>query len=456
MSTFRIFEIGKSALLAARRTMDVSSHNIANAATPGYSRQSVVLEPIIQRQAQVSGAGVRASQILRARDVFIDAVLRNETSRQSAFSVQKDAMDTIQVLVAEPSENSIRSALEGLWSAWHEVSVDPSSVSARASLVERGKSLADMARHMNGQLLSLETDIQMNMEANVNRVNTLSERVVSLNMEISRAVARQEPVADLLDRRDILLDEITELTGATVSRLDDRTLSVRVSIAGYPVVDGNHMYKIGVAHLSSGTEFRWIDSGGTPVPMDSRAMGGRLGGLLEAKADIVSSFRRALETLVTGIVDDVVNQHSLGWDPSGSLGQPFFVVDPADYLGSIAVNPAIVAAPSLIAASEDPADPLDGANAARIADRLEKTHVQTWTAMVGALGAQGQKIESGYDTQELLVKEIRNRKDSLSGVSIDEEVANLVREQHAFNAASRLITTADEMMETIINRMGLR
>jgi flagellar hook-associated protein 1 FlgK len=80
--------------------------------------------------------------------------------------------------------------------------------------------------------------------------------------------------------------------------------------------------------------------------------------------------------------------------------------------------------------------------------------VNTWTAVVGKLGSKGQKITSGFETQELLVKELQNRKDSVSGVSVDEEMATLIREQHAFNAASRLITTADELIDTVINRMG--
>jgi flagellar hook-associated protein 1 FlgK len=454
LSTFTIFEIGKSALLAAKRAMDVTSHNVANASTPGYSRQDVLLEPLIQREAQISGAGVRVAQIIRLRDAFIDAVLRNETAEKASFSVQKDVMDNIQVGVAEPSTNSIRSAIEGFWSAWHELSADPTLVSARASLMERGRSLVDMFRQMDGQMDSLAVDAQANIEANVNRVNTLSERVVALNLEISRALARQEPVSDLLDKRDVLLDEIAEVTGATVSRLDDRTQSVKVSVDGFPIVDGSSIYKLSVAYPGGDTEFRWTDGAGGSQVIE--AMGGRLGGLKAARDDLVGSFRQDLEGMFRDLVDNANTQHALGYAMDGTQTGDFFTVgDPADYLGSVQVSAAIISDPSRIAASFSATDNLDGRNALAIADLLENDPVDRWIGIIGRIGAVGQKIQSGFETEELLVKEIQNRKDSISGVSIDEEVANLVREQHAFNAASRLITTADEMMDTIINRTGL-
>ncbi len=454
MSTFTVFEIGKSALLAARRTMDVTSHNVANAATPGYSRQNVILEPLIQREAQISGVGVRAVQILRARDAFIDAVLRNETAKKSAFSVEKDVMDNIQVIAAEPSDNSIRSAIEAFWASWQELSVEPTSVSARASVMERGRSVVDMFRHMNGQLTSLAVDIESNIAANVTRVNALSERVVSLNAEIARAVARQDPVGDLLDRRDLMLDEISEITGATVSRLDDRTMYVKVSIDGFPVVDGVNSFKLQVGYPSGVTEFRWVDSAGNPQAINT--VGGKLGGLKTARDELTGSFRQDLENLFKGLVDAVNTQHAAGFALDGTQTGDFFTVaNAADYLGSTEVSAAIVADTSAIAASSSATDPLKGGNALAIADEIESDYVDQWTAILGKLGAVGQKIQSGFETEELLVKELQNRKDSVSGVSIDEEMANLVREQHAFNAASRLITTADEMIDTIINRMGL-
>ncbi|NLA61263.1 MAG: flagellar hook-associated protein FlgK, partial [Firmicutes bacterium] len=112
MSTFSMFEIGKSALIASRKSMDVTSHNIANAATPGYSRQDAFLEPIIQRQSQmISGVGVRVSDVRRTRDVFVDAVLRNEIGREAAYLVQQEVLDHIQPAVAEPGANSIRGVL---------------------------------------------------------------------------------------------------------------------------------------------------------------------------------------------------------------------------------------------------------------------------------------------------------------------------------------------------------
>lgn len=458
MSTFSIFEIGRSALMTAKRTMDVTSHNVANASTIGYSRQEAVLEPIIQRQAAVSGAGVRVIDVRRLRDQFVDSVLRAESAKKAAFQVQKDVMEYLQVVASEPSDASIRTSLDLFWLAWHDLSVDASSASARAQVMERGRSLVDLFKHIGGQIDAMSVDLEASIEACVRRVNLLSERIVSLNLEISRALARREPASDLMDQRDILLDELAELTGATVTHIAEGE-SVRVTVNGFPLVDKDHSYKLEVAFTLGGTEVRWVSAPGeyTVIP----SVGGKLGGYKEARDVLVRDFKTEVENLFRTIVDEINAIHRNGFPLTGTPGD-FFVTDGADYLHSAQVAPWIVADPGTICAAGVPGDPLDGSIALAIADRIEgddgassPTYNDMWSAIIGRLGAVGQKVDSGFGVQEILVKELQNRKDSISGVSIDEEVATLVRQQHAFNAASRVITIADEMIDTIISRMGI-
>lgn len=457
MSTFSIFEIGRSALIAAKRTMDVTSHNVANAATPGYSRQEAVLEPIIQRLAKVSGAGVKVTDIRRTRDQFIDSVLRSESAKRATFAVGVDVIEHLQVVASEPSDGSLRVALDQFWSAWHDLSVDANSASARAQVMERGRSLVDMFRHLDTQIDALEVDVEAGIDTAVRRVNILSHRIAELNVEISRALSRGDPGSDLLDRRDLLLDELCELTGATVSHISDGQ-SVRVAVNGFPLVDGNQAYELAVSYNSGGAEFRWVSSPGEHVVIP--AVGGRLAGYRQARDEIISGFRSELEGLLRSIVDGVNEIHAEGHPIEGSAGA-FFEFDGNDCLGTVRVSQAIIADPRAICASGTAGDPLDGSIALRIADLLEgdrsgaePTFNDTWSAIVGRLGTIGQKMESGLGLENLLVKELQNRRDAVSGVSIDEEVATLVRQQHAFTAASRLITVADEMIDTIINRMG--
>lgn len=465
MSTFSMFEIGKSALIAAKKTMDVTSHNIANAATPGYSRQDAFLEPIIQRQALVSGAGVKVAEIRRSRDLFIDAILRSESGREQSFAVQKDVLSHLQTAVSEPSGKSVRAAIDSFWSGWQDLANDPSSLSARAQLMERGRSLVDMFRHIGGQMDSVTNDINDNINALVVRVNNLSERIAGFNVEIARALARQEPASDLMDRRDLLIDELTNLTGGTVAHLGEGA-AVRISVAGFPIVDRDKTYSIEVNSTATGTEFAWR-SCPTDPPQTMSNVGGRLGGLKAAKEQVLD-FRAQFESLFKSIVDDVNSIHVNGYNASGTPatslpnGGRFFEVPAsgADYLKTVQVNSCIVSDPRNICAGRI-ADPHDGTNAKAIAKRVngsdrpqDPSFIGIWTAMMGTLGAKAQKVKTGVETQQLLVKELNNRKASVSGVSVDEEMANLIREQHAFNAASRVITIADEVVDTIINRMG--
>ncbi len=475
-STFTTLEIGKSALVASRRAMDVTGHNIANAATPGYSRQRVILEPIVQRiplSAGVAGLGVKVTDVVRARDKFVDAVLRNEQAKKAVFEIQKNVLDHLQVVFAEPSDSSIRESVDFFWAAWHDLSSEPQSDSARAQLSEAGRSLTDMLRHLGSQIDSLTEDIEDGIKATVDKVNLLAERVSSLNIEISRALARKEPVGDLMDRRDLLIDEMAELTGATVSYLDDGT--VKVNLGGVPLVDGSKFYKLGKTITGEGVKFYIITGPNENDKINLDSIGGSLCGHKIARDQIAGRFKQELQDKVKELADGInfIYRSNLKSEPGPDI--PFFQFIDGDVVGTIAIHSAIVEDPRIIRTAAT-SDSLDGGLALAIADFIEGIQndyldelaetsefsqllggnfTEKWMAIIGGLGVEGQKVESGYDTQQLLAKELANRKDSISGVSLDEEVTYLIREQHAFNAAGRVITVADEMLDTIINRMGL-
>ncbi|HOK64099.1 MAG TPA: flagellar hook-associated protein FlgK [Bacillota bacterium] len=476
-STFTAIEIGKSALLASRRAMDTTGHNIANAATPGYSRQQVILEPIIQRVDVVSGTsglGVRVVDVQRIRDPFIDGVLRGEQAKKAGFESQKEVLDHLQILFAEPSDSSMRNFVDAYWAAWHDLASEPQSQAARAQLMETGCSVADMFRHLGSQIDSLTGDVEAAISSTVTKVNLLSERICSLNTEISRALARKEPVGDLMDRRDLLIDELTELTGATVSYLDEGT--VKVSIGGIPIVDKYKSYPMSSAITSNGVEFYVVTGPNDSDKLLLSGVSGALGGYKVARDEIVLKFRDELNSVALKFFEGINYIHQVVPE-TGEIDSnyPGFFQFSNDVLSTIKVTDEIVNDPGKIRTSIGP-DGLDGEIAHAIADYIAGTpneflseivtsgsgfdlsggnFTEKWMSIVGKLGVEGQKVEIGHSTQELLVKELANRRDSISGVSREEEITELIREQHAFNAAARLISVADEMLDTIINRMGM-
>ena len=476
-STFTAIEIGKSALLASRRAMDTTGHNIANAATPGYSRQQVILEPIIQRVDVVSGTsglGVRVVDVQRIRDPFIDGVLRGEQAKKAGFESQKEVLDHLQILFAEPSDSSMRNFVDAYWAAWHDLASEPQSQAARAQLMETGCSVADMFRHLGSQIDSLTGDVEAAISSTVTKVNLLSERICSLNTEISRALARKEPVGDLMDRRDLLIDELTELTGATVSYLDEGT--VKVSIGGIPIVDKYKSYPMSSAITSNGVEFYVVTGPNDSDKLLLSGVSGALGGYKVARDEIVLKFRDELNSVALKFFEGINYIHQVVPE-TGEIDStyPAFFQFSNDVLSTIKVTDEIVNDPGKIRTSIG-LDGLDGEIAHAIADYIAGTpneflseivtfgsgfdlsggnFTEKWMSIVGKLGVEGQKVEIGHSTQELLVKELANRRDSISGVSREEEITELIREQHAFNAAARLISVADEMLDTIINRMGM-
>ncbi|MGB9866331.1 MAG: flagellar hook-associated protein FlgK [Bacillota bacterium] len=462
MSTFRGIEIGRSAISTHKLALDVVAQNVASANVSGYSRQSVQMKAVSYAQSGLSdvqkftGAGVTVERVARLRDAFLDKQIRQETATKGWADARLETLNQVEVVMNELESTGIRARLDEFWNALQELSLNPESVSVRATVVQRGEALCEAFRHTVEWLRQLQENLNYQIQTTVGRINDIASQLAELNDQIVRARARGECSNLLEDRRDLLIDELSEFGPVDVTVRTEGAAIIK--LGGFPIVDAYGLEKL---------EFQAVGASGYPVVTwgpEGRVLQigtGRLKGLLEARDELAASYIEDLNQLARSIVDEVNALHRKGYGLDGTTtGLDFFVMgkDASD----LQVREDILKNPSLVAASAS-GEPGDGSNALAMAQLKQKTLMVNATAtwddyirsITARLGIETQEAKRVSENQELLLKDLENRRESVSGVSLDEEATEMIKLQHAYNAAARLITAYDELLEVLISRTGL-
>lgn len=454
-STFMSIETARRAMAASRTGIDVTGHNIANANTPGYTRQRAIQTasdaytvPSLGKPTTAGqlGTGVTVEQIQRVRDNFLDGQIRTETYKLGYWQSQNDALSEIETIFMEPSDNGLNTLLATFWSSWQELSKNAESSPVRTTLVENAVSLANGFNHLYSQLETVKGNLNDLMQIDINDINSKARQIADLNKQIINIKAAGDQPNDLMDRRDLLLDELAKLTNYEVEDLGNG--SIRIKVGSLTLVEGDSTPDTMPAAPDS--------------PDWNEVTGGALAGINKA-LERLQSYENDLDILAAGLKNAVNAQHRAGFDLNGDAGGDFFTGSGAK---DIAVNTAISADESLVAASSiGKTDPDwgkgDGANALKIAQLQNQDIVSGTTSdgfyknLVARLGVESQESSRMVENQQALVDQLSNRKESISGVSIDEEMTNLLQYQYAYEAAARVVTTLDSMLDTLINRMAV-
>ncbi len=473
-SIFFGLEIGRRGLQAQQRALDVTAHNVANANTPGYTRQEAVMaaaDPIpvpslhMPSGAGQLGTGVEITAIRRLRDGFIDLQIRNESRSLGYWEARQENLNKIEGIFNEPSDSGLQSVFELFWQSLEELSKNPESLAARSLVLERAQTLTETFNHLDSRLQELQQDLNATVKIKVDEINSLGRQIADLNQQILKIEVMGARANDLRDRRDLLVDQLAKIVPVQVQ--EDGRGVLTVTLGGCPLVQGAQLNRLGVVENDPGFyDVVWETPKGREVAVD----GGYLGGLLEMRDDYIPDLREKLDNLAAEFAKEFNVIHSRGYDLNGDQGVNFFVngekTAPDDITaditaGNIALNPELLGHPEKIAAATQ-IEKGDGSNALDLAglkhqtiDGLGTTFDDYYRSMIGVRGVDAQQAVRMKENQELLVSQLENNRQAVSGVSLDEEMINMIKFQHAYSAASRLITALDEMLEIIINRMGV-
>ncbi len=466
-STFLGLNTALRGLLANQMALDTTGHNIANVNTEGYSRQRVDTQtaaPLTTPSFNGTvpgqlGTGVEVAQLARMRDNYIDATIRNQFGATGNHSTMTQSLQQVERIINEPSDQGIAAAMREMFGALDRVTTHPQDMSARSAFARAAEQLTQRFNQVSTQISAVQSQSDTRLNQTVTDINSITTQIATLNTSIRDATYMGMQPNDLLDKRDQLMDELSSKINFSYTT-DSTTNEVTLT-------------------FGTATPINIVDplaSGGTTAitraDLDNAYGTGELTGG-SAYADehlnitVLPGWTAKLDDLVNSIVTSFNTQNAAGFDLTGASGGSIF--DPAGITAAtFALDPAnnIVTDPSRIAAADSwngSGEPGNGGNALLMAAMRNTVQAppinDSWegyysTIVVSGLGSQIQESQRSQDSAEASQAAMESRRNETSGVSIDEEMTNMLRFQHAYNASARILTALDDSLETIIHRMG--
>lgn len=448
-----IMDNSLSALLAAQAGLATSGHNIANANTPGFNRQDVIFgarRPEVLSYGSI-GRGVEVMGIRRIQDEFLLNNLRSQVSRLHSYAAVDTALYDIEGILGSVDNDHLGDALNNFFAAWNDLAQPPINNSLKQNVVANAETLVADFRAIDDALSSLETDLEKQIQAETENLNRLLEDIGELNRQVMTAETNGQPANDLRDQRDMRITQLSQL--AEVSVLEREDGSKDIILAGRTMVarDRVTLFEGIYRPDGDGYTFAVVTAGNQ---QDVTLSSGRIEGLLAARDTHVTSVRSQLDEVARQLISEVNSLHGEGMT-SGGRGVMFFT---GDSMHTIGVNSALVNNENLVAigrtgtaADNDIALAIANLGSGSILGPNSKSVSESYRSVVtdvaGKLGSFGFMVEN----QQSVVASLDARMASVSGVSLDEEGANLVRFQNSYNAAAKVIATVQEMYDTLLN-----
>lgn len=463
MSSFSGINVALRALLSNQAAIQVIQHNVANANTPGYSRQEAILAAALPSPLEGMNQGARLGQlgtgvvvdhIRRYSQEFYQSRLRQELSSTKQWEATRDLLEQVEISLSETTSDGLIPKLDGFWTAWQSLSASPDDTIVRIDLKQRAQDLVDAFNRRAIELRTIRENEDLFITQLVNELNDAASQVAALNAEITRVKAVGQQPNDLLDQRGRLLDRLAELGGAISFEQDNGDMMV--SIGGHALVVGDHTFSLEAAPDPSNdnlVSIKWENG------QAFNAVNGELKGILESRDVDIPILMSGLDNLASTLINRINTLHQTGYGMDNQTSLDFFSGSDAlsIRLSSDIDDPASIASAAAINT------PGDGSIASQIAevsnellmDSGTTTINQYYSGQIASLGLKIQQATRYYDDRKLVADQLENIRQSSSGVSLDEEAANLIKYQHAFQAATRLMTTIDSMLDRIINSMGM-
>lgn len=490
-STFLGFNTVRSGLFAAQRALDITGHNIANANTKGYSRQrlnQVQSTPMALYGGQgMLGTGVDTLSITQARNEFLDYKYRGEATTLGFWNAKQEGLSFIEAILNEPSDSGITTVVDELFDSFQELSKSPETTTTRTLVRERAITFANSVNNMYNQLEKMAKDLNFEVETTVNSINSYAEQIAALNSQIFRTESDGSHANDLRDQRNVLIDELSKLVNVDVVKVldnnDGMSEKLVLQINGQPLVYHDRVNKLDTSVEESSSfdpliqmkQIKWAN--GDMLSM--KHLGGELKGLLDIRDGNTSDSKgipyyiNQLNEFVETFAKEINDIHYAGINLDEIDKIYFFTAnglpssDTNAVTGITAKNIKlsydIDTDPNNIAAAEAGETlPKGNSNALKLlalrnegifaGDVKPEDFVKS---LVGNLGVDAQEANRMVGNQEFLLATIDGKRLSISGVHMDEELSNMVKFQHAYNASARMMTTMDEMLDVVINKIGI-
>lgn len=465
MSTFGALNTAYRGLTAAQQGMNVAGQNIANAATEGYTRQRVdqssLAAPargLFSGGALQAGQGVSVNAISRLGSSFLDAGVRSAGAQAGYASVRSSALQGIEGILQEPGDSGISNALHGFWSAWQGAANQPTESGPKGLLLNAANSVTGKISSAYQALDSQWSSVRGEAQGAVTAVNAAAAQVASYNTTIRSTLAAGGSANELIDARAKLTDQIAGLAGGTVREQPDGTVDVLVG--GNALVTGGSVRTLQLAGATSladaasdAPRVEWANPGGTAA-LDGGGLAGALSVLAPAdKGGAIAQAAESYNTFAKELAKVVNDVHRTGQTSTGATNVNFFTTG----AGPAALNISGPASIDNIALKASTGGALDTS----IADKISQLGTgpnspdKVWSGIVTNIGVQSRGAQQHESLTNAAQASALTGRASQASVSLDEESVSLLTNQHAYQAAARVMTAVDEALDVLINRTGL-
>ncbi len=458
-SPFNGINMASQALRAFQQQQEVAGYNIANVNTPGFSRQSSQLTQtpavtIYGVHPYTMGTGVTVDNVNRMRDMFLEARMQGAAGDLSRFDTLTSNLMRVEPVLVEPAGSGVADAMNRFFDSWSALASNANDPAARLEVQLSGSSLASKIRATYGQLEQHEAEIDTEISGTISQINEIAGRIAGLNKEIQAKVGTGVMPNDLLDARDLAVQDLSKLVD--VRTVAGRNGSINVYVDQFSLVEGSFAREVPST----------VDVANSSFTVDGftyRVRTGKLGGAMAAAANI-GSYKSSLDNVANALRTDVNALHQSGTNKLGNTGVNFFndVVPPALQTGAADFDLSAEVAGNIDAIAAGASGAAGDGGIALALSRLRDTPsallggrstVQYFQDLVSAVGRDSAYYQNSLDTQKSIVGQIENQRQSISGVSLDDEMADMMRYQRSYQAAAKALTVFDQMTDDLINML---
>ncbi|KAB2847096.1 MAG: flagellar hook-associated protein FlgK [Melioribacteraceae bacterium] len=450
MSINKLFDISRRSLLTYQAALNATSNNISNASNPEYSRQRVILgaeRP--EYTANLSfGSGVKIEDIRRVRDSIIDSQIWSFNSKSSFAGKQASTLSKLEALLSEPSELGLSNLTAQFFNSWDKLAVDPSSTALRNNVLNTAQNLSGKMENIYEGYTQVKKDLKLETSQTVESINSYLQQIHTLNKEIYAVKAGGNTPNDLLDKRGAIVNELSKLANLNVTYNQDETISI--SIGGVYAVDRLYGQKFKVEENANGKLNIVTEDGASKMALNM----GELSANLNMYNKVIPEYQQKINEIGQAIFNSVNSIHATGQtNTTPPQTNVSFFSNFAN--GVLEINQNILDDPNLIAASSN-GDDGNNETALKIAALQEAllisgdTISNSYSNFVNKIANDLQTHNQNAESYQLVLNQLDMQVSEASGVSVDEEMVNVLKFQRSYDAAAKLIKVADEMFQTLL------
>jgi len=444
-----------SGLIAEQGALAATTNNVANVNTPGYSRQVpnlVSSDPIIVDPLTL-GTGVTLQSIDSIRDPILESRIQQETQTQGQLGALVSALNQTQVNFTTGS-GDVGTAITNFFNSINELSTNPSDLSVRQGVLTAAGNLATSFNNTANNLTQQQSSLDLNVVQTVGQINQLTQQIAQLNGQISNRQNVGESAGSFVDQRQVAIDQLSSLVDVSVIP-SDHTLTLTTA-NGAPLVIGQQSFQLQAQTTPSGLH----DVYSQGADITTQITSGQLGGTIQARDQQIPAIQTQLDTLAAGLANSVNAVQAGGFDLKGVAGTNLFNPPPASGNGAAASLSVAITDPSLIAASSDGTAGSNGNAEALYALSSQaiiagQSPTGYYSGIVFNVGNDAANATADQTASSQVLQQLNDQRASISGVSLDQEAANLVQFQNAYTASAEVVTAINNMMNAVIQMSTL-